>query len=861
MESSADTMRVERPVSTAKRTEHRGGATTEIEQLLCGVLAAVIGVERVSPDSHFFHDLGADSLVMAHFCARVRKRGDLPSISMRDVYKHPTIKSLAATVTRLAPGPEATPVSEKQTATPASKEMSTPASSAEYVLCGALQVLFVCGFSFVPAYIFDQYFSWVAAGSGLSGIYVRSAAVGFIAIIGWCLLPILVKWVLIGRWKPQEIRIWSLGYFRFWVVKTLIRSNPLVLFVGSPIYVLYLRMLGAKIGRGVVIFSKHIPVCTDLLTIGDNTIIRKGSFFTCYRAQAGLIQTGPVLLGSDAVVGEGTALDINTALGNGAQLGHSSSLHEGQSVPDGERRYGSPAQHRTEFDYRGVSPTHCGGLRRAAYSIVQLLPLLIIGVPLMIGVSTVMVDERAQSGILQGVSHLEVMIAAFLFFIATVLLGLLFVGVVPRVLSLAIQPDKTYPLYGLHYWIHKTIAGMTNISFFKYLFGNSSYVVHYLRWLGYDLSRVEQTGSNFGLDFSHESPFLVTVGRGTMVADGLSIINADYSSSSFRVTRATIGPSNFIGNYVAYPSQSRTGKNCLLATKAMIPVTGEAREAIGLLGSPSFEIPRTVLRDSKLDYMKRGDEFNRRLAAKNKHNALTMGLYLLVQWLHFFGILVLALTAADLYHDVGMVGIALAFMLLLPFRVLFYILVERAAAGFKALQPRYCSIYEREFWAVERYWKLAWQPFLLDGTALKGFVWWLLGVRVGKRVFDDGCLIMDKTMVAIGDDCTLNAGSIIQPHSQEDGAFKSDRVAIGARCTLGVNALIHYGVTMGDGVVLVTDTFLMKGEEIPPNTRWSDNPAREAEQSCTVAGVKTFPAVTRPPAIDTPTLVSGGQAR
>ena len=29
---------------------------------------------------------------------------------------------------------------------------------------------------------------------------------------------------------------------------------------------------------------------------------------------------------------------------------------------------------------------------------------------------------------------------------------------------------------------------MTNVKFFTQLFGNSSYIVHYLRWLGYDCS-------------------------------------------------------------------------------------------------------------------------------------------------------------------------------------------------------------------------------------------------------------------------------------------------------------------------------------------------------------------------------------
>ena len=81
--------------------------------------------------------------------------------------------------------------------------------------------------------------------------------------------------MLVGRWRPRQIRVWSLAYLRFWVVKTLIRANPLALFVGSPLYVLYLRALGAKVGRGVAIFSRNVPVCTDLLTIGAGTVIRK----------------------------------------------------------------------------------------------------------------------------------------------------------------------------------------------------------------------------------------------------------------------------------------------------------------------------------------------------------------------------------------------------------------------------------------------------------------------------------------------------------------------------------------------------------------------------------------------------------
>src|SRR5207237_516491 len=159
----------------------------------------------------------------------------------------------------------------------------------------------------------------VSAGSHGVDIYVRLVLCSVAGLLVVCLLPILVKWMLIGRWKPGQIRIWSLAYLRFWIVKTLVQSNPwALLFTGSPLYVLYLRALGAKIGPGVAIFSRRTPICTDLLTIGARALIRKEAIFNGYRAQAGRIEIGAVTLGADAFVGERSVLDINTSIGDGA---------------------------------------------------------------------------------------------------------------------------------------------------------------------------------------------------------------------------------------------------------------------------------------------------------------------------------------------------------------------------------------------------------------------------------------------------------------------------------------------------------------------------------------------------------------
>src|SRR5205807_1060510 len=183
----------------------------------------------------------------------------------------------------------------------------------------------------------------------------------------------------------QQIRLWSLAYVRFWIVKTLIRSSPVVrMFIGTPVYLFYLRALGAKIGPGVVIFSRRAPVCTDMLTIGAGTVIRREAVFNGYRAQAGRIEIGPVTLGREVFVGERSVLDIHTSMGNGAQLGHASALHSGQTVPQGERWHGSPAQ-RTDVNYLRVPPARCGTLRRTVYSAVALLVVPLLYLPLMEG--------------------------------------------------------------------------------------------------------------------------------------------------------------------------------------------------------------------------------------------------------------------------------------------------------------------------------------------------------------------------------------------------------------------------------------------------------------------------------------------
>ena len=271
-----------------------------VVQSLTEVLADVLGAEQVSPDAHFFDDLGADSMLMARFCARVRKRADLPSVSMKDVYQHPTIRSLAAALSHRPPnaleaalaevlaevvGIEQVSLDATSSTTWAPTRCSWPASALgsanaptcrrsrsrtstatrrsgasrrrsprptpptevvpsvtqptptarastrEFVACGVLQLLLFLGYSYLAADL----------RAGLPVDLRQREPDRWLPAIGRGRHRRLLhrvdpadpaKWVLVGRWKPQQIRVWSLAYVRFWLVKTLVAANPLVLFAG-----------------------------------------------------------------------------------------------------------------------------------------------------------------------------------------------------------------------------------------------------------------------------------------------------------------------------------------------------------------------------------------------------------------------------------------------------------------------------------------------------------------------------------------------------------------------------------------------------------------------------------------------------
>jgi hypothetical protein len=299
------------PPSRPRRTAAQGAQVPPadaVEDALAGAVAAVLGLDAASVEADLFDELGMNSLLMAEFCTRLRERRDLPAVSMREVYLHPTVRGLAAAL------PDARP----QRTVSASRAVRQ-ASVGAYVACGVVQAGCYLALSCLLAAMGVVGYRFLAAASGPLEIYLRAVAVGAALFVVLSLLPVAVKWLLVGRFRPGSIPVWSAAHPRFWVVRQLLRATPARALIGSPLYPAYLRLLGVKVGRGVLVLGGRVPVCTDLMSIGAGAVVRKDAFFTGYRAESGWIRTGRVDIGAGADVGEMTVVDVDTALGAGAR--------------------------------------------------------------------------------------------------------------------------------------------------------------------------------------------------------------------------------------------------------------------------------------------------------------------------------------------------------------------------------------------------------------------------------------------------------------------------------------------------------------------------------------------------------------
>jgi non-ribosomal peptide synthetase-like protein len=163
---------------------------------------------------------------------------------------------------------------------------------------------------------------------------------------GWCycLLCIVYKHAIFYRPRQGEYPLFSWPTVG-WGTTGALTNWANILFLqhwkGTPFLNLYLRLMGARIGRRVSINTVHIYEW-DLITIEDDAILGGDCVVQGHILEGGRMKLRPVRIGKKALVGTGSKVMPGCELGELSVLAAGSIMKKESSIPAGEIWGGTP---------------------------------------------------------------------------------------------------------------------------------------------------------------------------------------------------------------------------------------------------------------------------------------------------------------------------------------------------------------------------------------------------------------------------------------------------------------------------------------------------------------------------------------
>lgn len=156
-----------------------------------------------------------------------------------------------------------------------------------------------------------------------------------------------LKWLVVGRYRPITAPLWSLFVWRSELVTSTYENLVVPLLLtplrGTPFINMYLRLLGARIGRRVFTDTTDMTEF-DLVSVGDDAALNEDAGLQTHLFEDRVMKVSSLEIGPRASVGSLAIVLYDSRMEAETQLGDLSVLMKGETLPAGTSWEGSPAR-------------------------------------------------------------------------------------------------------------------------------------------------------------------------------------------------------------------------------------------------------------------------------------------------------------------------------------------------------------------------------------------------------------------------------------------------------------------------------------------------------------------------------------
>ncbi|MFJ2029619.1 Pls/PosA family non-ribosomal peptide synthetase [Streptosporangium sp. NPDC087985] len=187
---------------------------------------------------------------------------------------------------------------------------------------------------------------WLAESYG----FKVAALLGGVVLLGAGVLAAAVttvaKWVLVGRIRAGDRPLWSSFVWRNELADNFVEVLAAPWFaqnwLGTAPLNLWLRSLGARVGRGVWCETYWLTTEVDLVTLGNGVSVNRGCVLQTHLFHDRVMSVDAVVLRDGSTLGPNGVVLPAATIGENTAVGPASLVMRGESVPAGTRWYGNP---------------------------------------------------------------------------------------------------------------------------------------------------------------------------------------------------------------------------------------------------------------------------------------------------------------------------------------------------------------------------------------------------------------------------------------------------------------------------------------------------------------------------------------